>query len=102
MPSSAASGTSGVIVMLIVWPPASRIHTDSARVEKRGPWITTHVPVGRNGTSSAAMASIAARRSTGSKGSAKDRCCTWSSKKVSARPHVRSISWSVTTNVPGA
>ena len=47
MPSSAASGTSGYMVMLMMWPPDAANHRDSARVEKRGPWMTTAVPLGR-------------------------------------------------------
>ncbi|KPG80159.1 hypothetical protein AEQ27_12185 [Frigoribacterium sp. RIT-PI-h] len=104
MPSSRVRGISGYIVMLTVCAPAARNQSDSARGENRGPWITTQVPVGANGTPCASRASIAAARNTGSNGSAAIRCCTWpsTSKNVSRRPQVRSMNWSVTTMVPGA
>ncbi len=50
--------------MLIVSQPISWNHFDSARVEKRGPWMTTTVPPSRAGMpSSPAVSTRSARRS---------------------------------------
>src|ERR687885_923185 len=88
--------------MLTTSHPAAENHLDSARVENRGPWMTTTVPVSCTTTPSVRAASTAALASSGQYGSAND---TWAgsgpSKNVSARPEVRSTSWSQTTKWPG-
>ena len=100
--SSEASTTSGYWVMLTMCAPTARNQSDSARVENRGPWITTTVPDGAKSSSRPARAATAVRRRIGSNGSAAARCATLPrSKKVSARPDVRSMNWSVTTSRPG-
>ena len=45
IPSSRHSHASGYWVMLMTSQPASLNHFDSDFVEKRGPWMTTTVPV---------------------------------------------------------
>src|SRR4051794_41133650 len=89
--------------MLMTSQPAERYHADSARVENRGPWMTTTVPDECTVTPSAGDPAISTTdRSSGQYGSAKDTCpTTGPSKNVSGRPHVRSTSWSTTTKSPG-
>ena len=53
MPSSRARAASGYWVMLTTSQPAEENQRDSARVENRGPWITTTVPVSWTRTPSA-------------------------------------------------
>src|SRR5919202_6781002 len=102
MPSSRASTASGYWVMLTTSQPADENHLDSARVEKRGPWMTTTVPPSWTVTPSDRAASTAALASSGQYGSANE---TWAgsgpSKNVSGRADVRSTSWSHTTKWPG-
>src|SRR5581483_7051834 len=86
--------------MLITSIPADRYHADSARVENRGPWITTTVPPEWHRIPSALAAATTDEPSSGQYGSANDRC-SGPRKNVSARPHVRSTSWSHTTKSPG-
>lgn len=105
-PSSAASAASGNWVMLTVLAPISRCQAPSALVENRGPWITTLVPASCGVSPMPRRADAAIARNCALYGAAKGRCCTPgsrspSSKKVSARPHVRSMSWSVSRRSPG-
>src|SRR5690349_5791215 len=77
--------------------PCAACHCDSARVENRGPLITTIVPSGTT-----LPAAITVARPAGQYGSA---AAVWtagaSSYTVCSRPQVRSTYWSGTTNVPG-
>ncbi len=54
--------------------PLPRNHDDSARVENRGPWMTTTVPPSCTVVPAEEPAASAATRSSGQKGSAK---LTW-------------------------
>ena len=60
--------------MLMISQPASWNHFDSERVEKRGPWITTTVPVSCVVTPIVRKAEIAIGRSSVQYGSAKLTC----------------------------
>ena len=83
--------------MPMIDQPCDWNSSDSARDEKRGPLTTTSVPPSR-----ASPPATAAACPRGQYGSAKLACPTPSpaSKKVCARPCVRSASWSGTTSVP--
>src|SRR6266536_3262542 len=61
--------------MLITSQPASWNHFDSARVEKRGPWIVTTVPPFRTGIPSSPAVSTSSRRRSGQYGSAAETYC---------------------------
>src|SRR5699024_7258968 len=103
MPSSRASVVSGCWVMESTSQPIFWKNWDSARVENLGPGITTEVPVGWKVSSKVVSASWAVARSAVQYGSATETCTTSGpSKKVSARPEVRSTNWSVNTKSPGA
>ncbi len=65
MPSSRARAASGYWVMLTTDHPAAENHCDSARVEKRGPWMTTTVPPSCTGTPSARAAASVTPPSSG-------------------------------------
>ena len=60
--------------MLIVSKPAAWNHFDSARVEKRGPWMTTTVPPSRTLMPSSSALSTSRRRRSGQYGSAAETC----------------------------
>jgi hypothetical protein len=60
--------------MLMTSQPALANHFDSARVEKRGPWMTTIVPRSCVVIPRERSASIAIGRSCGQYGSAKATC----------------------------
>src|SRR5712691_13359602 len=89
--------------MLTTSQPIDENHRLSARVEKRGPWMTTTVPRSWMGRPRALAAAVASSRRTGQYGCA---VLTWTTlgpaaKKVSARPEVLSTNWSQTTKSPG-
>src|SRR5580765_6061728 len=60
--------------MLITSQPASWNHFDSARVEKRGPWIVTTVPPSWTGIPSSLAVSTSSARRSGQYGSAAETC----------------------------
>ena len=62
--------------MLTTSQPEAENHADSARVEKRGPWMTTTVPPSRTGIPSAPAESTSSARSSGQYGSAAETCVT--------------------------
>ena len=97
---SRAMDASGMPVIPTTDQPAAACHCDSARVEKRGPLITTSVPP----STAAGLAARNAARPRGQYGSANEVCTTgpMASQMVWARPQVRSTTWSGTTNVPAA
>ena len=77
--SSRASAASGIAVMPMMVAPLRWYSADSARVEKRGPLITTRVPPSVSSVPVPAAARPAAARPVGQYGSAKDRWATpWS------------------------
>ena len=83
--------------MFTRWIPDARLIRDSARVENRGPWMTSTVAP----STSSGHASSASRRAREPNGSANGRWRTVDpSKYESARPCVRSTSWSATAMVP--
>jgi hypothetical protein len=51
--------------MFTTCQPAEENHFDSARVEKRGPWMTTTVPASWTVTPSARAAATATRANSG-------------------------------------
>ena len=88
--------------MLTRSQPIERNQALSARVEKRGPSITTTVPPSCMGSPSSPPAASSVARRSAQYGSAADTCRTSGpSKNVCARLVVRSTNWSQTTNVPG-
>ena len=58
--------------------PEAEYQADSARVEKRGPWMTTTVPPSRTGIPSAPAEATSSVRSSGQYGSAAETCVTGS------------------------
>ena len=86
------SVTSGNCVIPITSPPTCANIFDSARVENRGPSITTIVPPSRCAIPIPAAVETSASRISGQYGSANDTCVvTGPSKNVYARDFVKSI-----------
>src|SRR5207244_12842565 len=80
--------------------PCAACHWDSARVENRGPLITTMVPPA---TTVSLPTATTVRRPAGQYGSAGDTCTTGpvASYSVCPRPQVRATNWPGITRGPG-
>ena len=79
MASSRARTASGCPVIPISVQPCAAYHCDSARVEKRGPSMTTSVPDPAGTQPAFRAASIACARPDGQYGSANGTCTAYES-----------------------
>ena len=88
--------------MLMMSQPCDRKNWLSALVEKRGPWMTTTVPLLWTRIPMSFAASKTSSRSSGQYGSAEPTCAvSGPSKKVSFLPLVKFTNWSDITKSPG-